>query len=91
MSIADTFIGQTVIGNEVCTWGTYTDSGAATADDINVRLHRCHRIFFQPYGSAVATNATVVNETLPTDGSAVNMRCDASQVGLWIAWGDYFV
>jgi hypothetical protein len=88
MSISSSFVGRAVVGNEVCTWGTYTDSGAATADDINTKIHLVSRIFLQPTGATVSTNAPVVNETLPTDGSAVNIRCDASQVGLWIAYGD---
>lgn len=72
------------------TWGTYTDAGAGAGGDINTKLHRCTRIFIQPYGTVVATNASVVNETFPTDGSAVAMVCDASQTGLWMAFGDAF-
>lgn len=90
MADISTFVGRSVWGNECVTWGTYTDAGAGAGGDINTKLHRCNKIFFQPYGSSVATNATVVNETFPTDGSAVAMVCDASQTGLWIAMGDAF-
>lgn len=90
MSITDTFVGRSVMGNECMTWGTYTDSGAATEDDINTKLHLCTRMFLQPYGSAVAASAAVVNETLPVDGSAVTIRTIASQSGVWMAWGDSF-
>ena len=90
MSIADTFVGRSVIGNECMTWGTYTDSGAATEDDIDTKLHLCTRMILQPYGTTVATNASVINETFPVAGSAVTIRTDASQVGLWIAFGDAF-
>jgi hypothetical protein len=91
MADISTYVGQTVVGNEVMTWGTYTDAGAGAGGDINTRLGMCSKIFFQPYGAAVATNATVVNETFPTSGSAVAMVCDAAQSGQWTAFGDRFV
>ena len=90
MADISTFVGRSVWGNECVTWGTYTDAGAGAGGDINTKLHRCNKIFIQPYGSAVATNASVVNETFPTAGSAVAMVCDASQTGLWLAIGDSF-
>jgi hypothetical protein len=72
------------------TWGTYNDSAPAGGGDINTRLHICTRLFLQPYGAAVATNASTVDETLPVDGSAVTIACDNSQTGQWIAYGDAF-
>lgn len=90
MSISSTFVGRSVLGNKAMTWGTYTDSGAGTADNIDTKLHMCDFILLQPYGSAVATNASVVDETFPVAGSAVTIRSDASQSGLWIAIGDMF-
>jgi hypothetical protein len=35
----------------------------------------------------VATNAPVVNESLPCAGSAVTMVCDSSAAGYWHAIG----
>jgi hypothetical protein len=90
MSIASALVGRSVLGNKAMTWGTYTDSGAATADDVNTKLHLCEMFFIQPYGSSVAGNASVVNETLPVAGSAVTIRTDASQAGIWVAIGDMF-
>lgn len=90
MSIADTFVGRSVLGDKCLTYGTYTDSGAGTEDDINTKLHRCEMIILQPYGSAAATDAPAVNETLPVDGSAVTVITKASQAGIWIAIGDSF-
>jgi len=90
MSIASTFVGRSVMGNECMTWGTYTDSGAATEGNIDTKLHLCTRMFLQPHGATVSTNASVINETLPVAGSAVTIRCDASQTGMWYAWGDMF-
>ena len=90
MADISSFVGRAVWGNECVTWGTYTDAGAGAGGDLNTKLHRCNKIFLQPYGSSVATNASVVNETLPVDGSAVTIVCDASQTGLWLAVGDSF-
>jgi hypothetical protein len=88
MADISTFVGETVMGNERMTWGTYSDAAPAGGGDINTRLRLCTKIVLQPYGSAVATNASVVNETLPVAGSAVTIVCDNSQTGMWIAWGD---
>jgi hypothetical protein len=90
MADISTFVGRSVWGNEVMTWGTYTDAGGGAGGDINTKIHLCNKILLQPYGNAVATNASVVNETLPVDGSAVSIVCDASQSGLWVAFGDSF-
>ena len=88
MADISTFVGRSVAGSECMTWGTYTDAGAGAGGDINTRLRLCTKMVLQPYGTSVATNASVVNETFPVDGSAVTIVCDASQSGLWIAWGD---
>ncbi len=90
MADISTFVGRSVPGNECMTWGTYNDSAPAGGGDINTRLRLCTKIILQPYGGTVATNASVVNETLPVAGSAVTIACDNSQTGLWIAWGDSF-
>jgi hypothetical protein len=90
MTIANALVGRSILGNKAMTWGTYTDSSAGTADDINTYLHMCEMMIIQPYGSSVAGNASVVNETLPVAGSAVTIRTDASQSGIWIAIGDMF-
>jgi hypothetical protein len=90
MAITSALVGRSIIGNKALTWGTYTDSGAGTGDDVDTKLHLCELFFIQPCGSSVAGNASVVNETLPVAGSAVTMRTDASQAGIWIAIGDMF-
>jgi hypothetical protein len=87
MSITTAALGETVWGNKRVRWGTYTESGAG-GGDISTGLHTCEGILLQPYGSSVTGNESVVDETLPVAGSAVTIACDASQVGLWIAFGD---
>lgn len=91
MSITSTFVGRSVIGNKALTWGTYLDSGAGTEDNIDTKLHSCEMFIIQPYGSAAATDAGAVNETLPVAGSAVAIIVVASQTGMWIAIGDMFI
>lgn len=90
MSITSTFVGRSVLGDKALTYGTYTDSGTGTEDNIDTKLHRCEMIILQPYGSSAATDAPAVNETLPVDGSAVTVITKASQSGIWIAIGDMF-
>ena len=90
MSITDTFVGRSILGDKALTYGTYTDAGEGTEDDINTKLHRCEMIILQPYGASAATDAPAVNETLPVDGSAVTVITAASQAGIWVALGDMF-
>jgi hypothetical protein len=90
MSISSTFTGRSVWGNECVTFGTYTDSGAATEDNIDTKLHVCTRMFLQPTGAAVSASAPVINETFPVAGSAVTIRTVASETGQWTAFGDSF-
>lgn len=90
MSITNAIVGRSVIGNKALVWGTYTDSSAGTEDDIKTGLHLCEMFIIIPYGSAAATDAGAVNETLPVAGSAVTIIVVASQSGMWIAIGDMF-
>jgi len=72
------------------TWGTYSDAASAGTGEIDTKLHTCTKLFLQPYGAAVATNASTIDETFPLAGSAVTICCDADQAGLWVAFGDAF-
>ncbi len=90
MSITSALVGRSIIGNKAMTWGTYTDSGAGTGDDVDTKLHICELFLIQPYGSAAPTDAAAVNETLPVAGSAVTIVVKASEAGIWIAIGDMF-
>ena len=90
MSIATALVGRSVLGDKAMTWGTYTDSSAGTADDVNTKLHLCELFFIIPYGATAITDAGAVDETLPVAGSAVTFIVKASQAGLWVAIGDAF-
>jgi hypothetical protein len=87
MSITTAKLGETIFGNKRVVWGTYTEGGAG-GGDISTKLRLCEGLICQPYGATVATNQTVVNETFPVAGGEITIACDASQAGLWFAWGD---
>jgi len=90
MADISTFVGRDVWGNKAVSWGTYTDAGAGAGGTINTKLHMCEKIFLQPTLAAVSADASVVNATLPVAGASVTIVCDASEAGLWLAWGDSF-
>lgn len=89
MSITATITSRMSLGNKWASTGTYTDSGAGTADNINTGLQKVEFMVLQPSGSAVDSNAASIDETFPCDGSAVTCVTDASATGYWFAigWG----
>lgn len=88
MAFESAITGRGNIGNRAFTFGTFTNGGGDTGGDIKTGLHRCEFLALQHKGSAVATNAPVVNETLPVDGSAVTVVTDDGADGNWFAFGD---
>ncbi len=78
---------QQVFGGLRFAWGTFTDSSAGTADNLNTGLSKVIGVWFQMTASGVEDNYPTVNETMPCDGSAVTMICDASAAGYWYALG----
>lgn len=87
MSVTATITQYLSLGNARATIGTYTDSGAGTADDIDTGLSMVYFMAFTEKASGVADNVPTVNETYPCNGHAVTMICDASQTGYWFAIG----
>jgi hypothetical protein len=87
MSITVTRDYHLSLGNMRGVIGTYTDSSAGTADDVNTGLHKVYFMSFVEKASGVSDNVPSINETFPCDGSAVTMICDASQTGYWFAIG----
>jgi hypothetical protein len=85
-----TLLRRSVWGDKAVTIGTYQDSNSDGGGDIDTKLHRCEKIFLQPYGAAVTLNAPSVYETLPATGSAITIACDAAETGTWFAIGDTF-
>lgn len=88
MSFESTKLGENIVGNQRMAWGTYASDSGDTGGDINTGLHSCHNMLLQPKGSAVNSNAPVVNETYPCAGSAMTIVTDANANGYWTAWGD---
>lgn len=87
MAFTSTVTERTVYGNKLVHYGTYTSAGGSTGGDINTSMTKVEVMILQPKGSSVATNAPVVNETLPVAGNAVTIVTDANQVGQWLAIG----
>ena len=67
--------------------GSYTSSGGSTGGDIVTGLDTVVSFMITPKGAAVATNQSVVNETLPLAPGTVTIVTDANQVGYWEARG----
>ncbi|MBI4137106.1 hypothetical protein HY469_03525 [Candidatus Roizmanbacteria bacterium] len=89
MAFSSTIEGKSVFGNKRVHWGTYTNTGGSTGGDIDTALGgQVEIVQLQPKGSAVATNAPVVNESFPNSlGSAETIVTDANEVGTWLAIG----
>lgn len=90
MTIASVIVRQMVWGRVRVHFGTYLDSGAGTADNIDTGLRRC--LFFLPWEkkATAPAEAPAVNEdfTAVVDGSAVTMIASAiSTAGYWLAIG----
>lgn len=86
MAFASVITNKTVFGNKRVHYGTFDAASVATGN-INTGLRSCEHIGLIVKSSAVATNAPVVNESLPCAGSAVTMVCDSSAAGYWHAIG----
>ena len=90
MTIAAAIVKQMVWGRLRVHFGTYLDSGAATADDIDTGLRRCAFMITWEKKATAPTDVAGVNEdfTEPIDGSAVNMIASgAAGAGYWLAFG----
>jgi len=77
----------TTVGSRRVSHGEYISSAGSTGGDINTGLRSCELLILQPFGAAVGTNQSVINETLPVHGNAVTIVTDADQAGYWQAWG----
>lgn len=89
MAFTSKVLGQSVFGDKVIKWGTYTSNGGSKGGDIATGLKICEILTLQPNAAAVSANASVVNETFPLSGGAVTIVTDADQVGYWFAFGSY--
>lgn len=87
MAFTATVTERTVYGNKLVHFGTYTSSGGDTGGNINTSMAKVEVMLLQPKGSAVTSNAPVVNETLPVAGNAVTIVTDANESGQWLAIG----
>lgn len=75
------------IGDRKMVIGTFTSDSGSIGGDIDTTLRIVESITLQETGVAVVANRSVVNETLPADGSAITIVTDADVVGIWTAIG----
>ena len=91
MTIAAAIVKKMRWGRLRVHFGTYLDSGAGTADDIDTGLRLCYFMFTWEKKATAPTEGAGVNEDFssgPVDGSAVNMIASAaSAAGYWLAFG----
>lgn len=74
------------VGNRRMAFGTFSCASVA-GGDVDTGLRKVEHISLTVVGSAVASTASVVNETLPCAGNAVTIVTPSSAAGNWIAWG----
>lgn len=90
MTIATVIVRQMIWGRLRVHFGTYLDSGAGTADDIDTGLRRCTFMITWEKKATAPTDVAGVNEdfTTPVDGAAVNMIASGAGFGgYWLAFG----
>lgn len=87
MAFTHTTDNKTVFGNKRIVTGVYTSADGSTGGDIVTGLNTVEHVFLQPKGTSVATNQSVVNETLPLASGTVTIVTDANQVGSFMAIG----
>jgi hypothetical protein len=81
MAFTVTILKETVFGDQRVVQGKYVNDGGSEGGDISTGLVMVEMVALQPAGTAVATNQSVVNETLPLAGGAVTIVTDANQTG----------
>lgn len=87
MAFTSSILRSSVFGNLRVAMGTYTSNAGTTGGDINAGLTSCLFISLQPNGSSDDATQSVVNETLPADGTAITIVSQANEVGYWFAIG----
>jgi hypothetical protein len=89
MAFTSAILHQGIAGDMRMNIGSYTNDSGSTGGDITTGLQQVHAFFLQPKGTAVATNASVVNEALQAGALSdpITIVTDANQVGQFIAFG----
>jgi len=78
---------RTQYGDTKIIIGTYTNSDGGTGGEIKLGIGVIRVLFFvlQQTGSAVTSNAPVVDETFPFNGNSVTIVTDANADGIYFA------
>ncbi|MHC4310883.1 MAG: hypothetical protein ACYSW3_00245 [Planctomycetota bacterium] len=86
MAFGSAITVKTVFGNKRFHAGTFSCASVA-GGDVNTGLRSCETMNLTLQGSAVASTAPAVNESLPVAGSAVTIVTPSSAAGYWEATG----
>lgn len=90
MTIAAAIVKKMVWGRMHVHFGTFLDSGAGTADDIDTGLRRCDFMIAwekKATAPAEAIGLTTDFSAQPVDGSKITMRVAINTAGYWLAFG----
>lgn len=87
MAFAYTITRRTVIGNMRMVCGTFSNATSDTGGTIATGLNRVEYFSVQATGTAVVSNAPVVNATFPTSTGNITIVTDADVDGVWMAIG----
>lgn len=89
MAFASTITNrQSIVGDLIVTYGTYTNGASDAGGDINTAMDVCYFIKLQKTGDAVNDAVAVVNESFPCSGKAVTVVTTAGEDGTWMAIGE---
>lgn len=86
MAFSYTITSQTVFGDKRVVYGTFTNAGGSSGGDIETGLRIVDQMILQHTGSAVVTDAPIVNETMPCTGT-VTIVTVADKSGTFLAIG----
>jgi len=86
MAFSNTKI-QNVFGNKKVVTGVYTNTASSTGGEVDTGLSVVEAFFLTPKGSAVSSDQSVFNETLPLNSGDVTIVTTADEVGSFVAIG----
>lgn len=87
MAFSYTLIDRENIGTRKMAWGTFTNGASDTGGDVDTGLACVEAAWLQVKGTAVDSNAPVINETFPVVGGIITIVTTADADGLWFAIG----
>lgn len=87
MTFAYAVLGKSILGDRWYAWGTWTNGASDTGGSIVTGLSQIENVGLTPTGSAVTSNASVVNGSFPLATGTFIIVTDAGVDGVWSAIG----